>query len=204
MMFRAPLSTAVAIAAVCAAFALQKPAAVPGVPAQAAALMPPSRPGDTLVMNTHVGSFKILPKGEELPSGRLEFSFTGTVLFTGVDPASVLQVSGNVRKEYDNAKQGKQVYFGTGKILLVGKFRNCQWFGRDLNFRFKGSAVIRAIAEFDKNLQTGTYWYDGSEKLPMLNTMNTLPVPELRVVQQKAVTREELERRRKAKGGGGR
>src|SRR5205823_169055 len=128
-----------------AALGLQKPAAAPAqpaapaVPASALALLPKPVSGDTLHIETNIGSFKMLPKGEDLPAGRLEFSFSGTVLLTGLQKGSFFQTTGSVRKEYEDLKHHKQVFFGKGKILLVGRFQNCQWFGSNLHYTFKGA-----------------------------------------------------------------
>lgn len=163
--------------------------------------MPKPATGDTLHIQTKVGSFKLVAKGESLPAGRLEFSFHGTVLISGLVPGSYLQTSGNIRKEYENVAEGKTVYFGSGKILIVGSFRNCQWFGRDLDFQFQGSAVVRVISEFDDKLKTGNFWFEPTEKNPLQVDMLTLVVPEIRNSPMPAITREEFEKMKK-KGGG--
>jgi hypothetical protein len=211
MMSRASFTAALALVLGCAALALQKPAppatatAAPptAIPAAALAMMPKPALGDTLRAVTHIGSFKIVPKGEELPSGRLEFSFSGTVLVSGLDPASYLKVTGNVRKEYESKPNGKDVYFGNGKILIVGKFRNCEWFGRNLDFTFKGSGVVRIIAEFDKNGDTGTFWYDPTEKSPLQVNLLPLEVPKNRGGLMKAIMREDYEKQKKQQQKGG-
>ncbi len=200
MMFRASLMSIGLLAGVCTTLAVQRGAspAAATIPKSALALLPASQPNDTLTFSTHVGSFKILPKGEELPSGNLEFSFTGTVLVTGLDPASLISYTGSVHPEYENKRESKQVFFGTGTMRIIGKFRNCQWFGRDIKFRFKGSGVVRVISEFDKNLETGTYWYEPSKKQPLQNSMIPLIVPQPVFAAPTAMTREEFERQKKA------
>lgn len=111
---------------------------------------------DTVFLSSKVGSFKILGGGPANPPiGDLELSFTGTLLISGAE--SPLQVSGNLKKEYDAHK--KVVYHGTGKVSVKGKFFSAQWFGRDMTGSFKGTAILRLYGEFDKDLNTGSFWY---------------------------------------------
>jgi hypothetical protein len=177
------------------------PAPQPAIPASAKAMMPPPMPGDTFHIHTKVGTFKMLRKSPESPpAGRLEISFAGTVLVYGLEPGSFIQVTGNVRKEYDRPEHQRQVYFGRGKILLVGKFQTCQWFGQDLDFTFTGSAVVRMVGEFDKNLETGYFWYDPTRKEPMQTQLLERYVPEPTLGPTKAITREEFEKKKKSGG----
>jgi len=162
--------------------------------------LPPPAPNDTLHMKTKIGSFKLVRKGPELPNGRLEFSFAGTVLVSGLVPGSTLKTIGDLREEYDNKEQGKQVFFGKGKIIIVGEFRACQWFGTDLDFSFKGSAVVRVTSEFDKNLSTGSFWYDDNVVSPLQVQMITIVVPKQNYGPVKAITREQFEQMKKQKG----
>ena len=129
------------------------------------------KPGyGTLHLNTHLGSFKILP-GE----GRLDASFTGTFLVSGLK--GDLTTEGSLTKEYEG--MGRTVYHGTGRIVLEGQWRAAQWFGTDLNATWFGSGIIRIIAEFDKDLKTGEYWYnDPDDKGVWPNSLITLPLPE--------------------------
>jgi hypothetical protein len=204
MMSRAFLALASLVAVTGFALALQSVAPQQGgVPSSALALLPKPKLNDTLRVKTNVASFKILPKGDQMPAGRLQFSFEGTVLVTGLAPGSYLKTTGNIRKEYEDKEHGKQVYFGKGSILLVGKFSNCQWFGRNLDFTFKGSAIVRMIAEFDSKLQTGEFWFDPSEKVPLQASLINIPVPGERSGPTPAITREEYEaQKKKLKGGG--
>lgn len=201
-----PLAIVAGIASACCAVQNPAPTAKPAatasqgaIPAAALAMVPKPATGDTLHMESKIASFKIVPKGSHLPTGRLEMSFQGTVLISGVVPGSYVSTTGNLRKEFDD--RGKTVYYGTGKLLIVGSFRNCQWFGKDLNFNFTGDAIVRAIAEFDKNLNTGQFWYDPERKNPLQANLTTLPVPEIRNTPMKAITRENFEKMKKQKGG---
>lgn len=113
----------------------------------------------------NVGSFKALGSEKDPVQGTLEMTFTGTVLVSGLFQGSTVNVSGSVRKEYETKDHSKQVYFGTGRLVLSGKARAVQFFGRDMKARFYGMAIFRLYGEFDKNLDTGSYWFDGGEKV---------------------------------------
>ncbi|HTQ11121.1 MAG TPA: hypothetical protein VMI31_13725 [Fimbriimonadaceae bacterium] len=166
-------------------------------PVRIAKGLPPPAPNDDLHMQTKIGSFKLVRKGADLPNGRLEFTFAGTVLVSGLIPGSKMTVTGNVREEYDDKEHGKQVFFGRGKMVIIGQFRACQWFGTDLDFNFKGSALIRVTAEFDKNQNTGNYWFDDGVKNPLQVQMITVQVPKLQIGPVPAITREEFEAMKK-------
>ena len=105
-----------------------------------------------LYFNSHLGSFKCIDG-----SGRMEFQFAGTVLVTKIQ--GTVTATGNIKKEYE--KNGRQVFSGRGNIVVDGKWRGVQWFGSDMVGSWYGSGAIRLIGEFDRNLQTGDYWYDG-------------------------------------------
>ncbi len=107
----------------------------------------------TLNMTTKLGSFKLI-NGE----GRVSFSFTGTVM-VNVSAGSSVAVAGNLRKELE--RKDRVVYHGVGTITISGKWRAVQWFGRDLTkFMWFGKGVARVSGEFDKDLNTGFYWFD--------------------------------------------
>jgi len=111
---------------------------------------------DMIFLDSKVGSFKIVGGSPTAPPvGRLEVSFTGTLLVS--DAVGKVEVSGNLKKEYDHHK--KVAYHGTGKVIVDGKFFSAQWFGRDMTASFKGTAIVRVYGEFDKDLNTGKYWY---------------------------------------------
>lgn len=130
-------------------------------PAQMAGVGPQEGMG-IFNMTTRLGSFKLLDG-----IGRVEVSFTGTFLISqlrglqeGRQP--VLQVSGNLRREYQT--RDRIAYFGTGKIVIVGRFRGLQWFGRNMTGFWYGRGVARLSGEFDRNLETGWYWYRNPER----------------------------------------
>lgn len=131
----------------------------------------PSKPVDvknpnygTIHLRTNLGSFKLLPKGALTPAeGRVDISFTGSVLLSGFE--GTIEKSGNVRLEYRGV--GREVYFGTGRMVLTGRFRGIQWFGRNMTCDWTGDGVARVYGEFDKNLFTGEYYYgDPTNKIP--------------------------------------
>jgi hypothetical protein len=198
MMSRVLFAALIAVAAALC-WAQQKPASAAPVPPSALALVPAPAINDALHLEAHIGSFKMVPKGDSFPAGRLSMDFRGTVLISDLAPGSYLQTSGKVQKEYDS--HGKMVFFGQGKLVVVGRFRNCEWFGRNLVFDFKGSAIIRMIAEYDDALKTGTYSYGSGKKDVLYNGMTQLNVPIGITGSEPVLTRDEFEKQQK-KGGG--
>lgn len=154
---------------------------------------------DDLWFETNVGSFKILPKGPVIPSGTLTMSFTGSVLIS--EMKGKVTPEGNVRREYYNKERGKEVWFGTGKLTIDGNFRAVQWFGRNLKAKFYGNGFVRLYGEFDKDLETGNYWFDPAEKKYWGTYGTGVSVPEVIYVPKpnQIKTREEFQ---KGKGGG--
>jgi len=115
------------------------------------------QPGDqTLHLTTSVGSMRLIDG-----RGKVEISFKGTVLISQLQNGSVIP-SGNLKKEYD--ARGRQAYFGQGKLVITGSFRGIQWFGRDLTATWTGLGRARLFGEFDKNLNTGFFWYTHNPK----------------------------------------
>jgi hypothetical protein len=158
---------------------------------------------DDVWFETNVGSFKILPRGDVLPSGDLTMSFSGSVLVSELN--GTITPEGAVRREYHNKAKGKEVWFGTGKLTIKGSFRAVQWFGRNLKAKFNGNGYMRLYGEFDKNLNTGNYWFDPKEKRYWGNYGTGFGVPEAKnnapSQQNNIKTREEFDKG-KAKGGG--
>ena len=112
---------------------------------------------DTLYFSTTVGSFKLLPPGPEKTAGTLDVEFEGTLMVNGLK--GQITPGAGVRLEYDRPKHERKVYFGKGHIRISGDFRSIQFFGRNLKGSFKGVAVARLYGEFDKNMETGYYWF---------------------------------------------
>jgi hypothetical protein len=143
-----PLSLTRSLASVLAAAAILVPAASFGQ-------------GDgmgTLFFKTKVGSFKLLGLTSRPAEGKVQVTFTGTMLINknnDADPKIV--TTGNLKKEYDD--KGQVAYHGTGSITIEGKFTAIQWFGRDMSARWDGFGIARLVGEFDKDLKTGTYCY---------------------------------------------
>lgn len=121
---------------------------------------------------TKLGSFKSID-GE----GRLEFSFSGTVLVSKLD--GTLTPSGNLRTEYDKNK--RRIFTGTGKLTLEGKWRGVQWFGSNMTGNWKGRGFLRIVGEFDRELNTGTFWYgaDGQKTPWPANSVMSLTLPKM-------------------------
>jgi len=116
--------------------------------------------------HTNVGSFKLLGSDPRLVEGKLEFNFKGTVLVSNLEKGSTVILGGDVRKEYETDDKDKVLYFGKGKITILGRFRAVQFFGQNLSGRFFGWGIFRFYGEFDKKLDTGTYQVDGAQPYP--------------------------------------
>lgn len=121
-------------------------------------------------LQTRIGSFKMLEYNDDLqPEGKLEMSFKGTVLVDTNESVkhprglkTRITTIGAVRNELNY--HGRRVFHGTGKIIVEGGWHALEWFGQDMEATFNGSAVFRLNGEFDKDLNTGTYWFDGAPK----------------------------------------
>lgn len=111
---------------------------------------------------TKLGSFRVI-NGE----GDLRISFKGTVLVSQHE-GGALKVTGNVRKEYDD--RGRKVFFGDGRIEVTGKWRAIQWFGRDMAADWFGAGMVQLKGEFDKDLNTGTFWVDDPKQIQYWQT----------------------------------
>jgi hypothetical protein len=117
-------------------------------------------------MQSNLGSFR-LSDG----TGRLRFSFTGTVLVSNLRDLKLpngqtlparLDVEGNVRTEHNRGD--RRIFTGTGTITVQGQWRKVQWFGRNMTGAFYGNGIMFFVGDFDENLQTGTYWFDNPER----------------------------------------
>ena len=104
---------------------------------------------------SNLGSFKVI-NGE----GRLEFEFKGTVLVSKLE--GKVTPSSGLRVEYD--KDGRKIFTGTGRLIIEGKWRGVQWFGSNVRGTWWGKGDIRVVGEFDKNLQTGDYWFEKADE----------------------------------------
>lgn len=105
---------------------------------------------------TKLGSFKIIAVDKEPVTGTLTMNFSGSLLISGATTPPVIK--GNVIQEYNNKEFNKVGYHGTGSVSVTGPLRSIEWFGSDMDGVFKGRAQVRLYGDFDKNLQTGTYW----------------------------------------------
>lgn len=128
-----------------------------------------------MFFNANVGSFKILGPGDDMAEGTLTFNCKGSVLISGLQGTVTAQ---GLRREINDEKLGKQVYFGQGKMTIKGKWNGIQFFGRDLRATWNGFGIIRLFGEFDKNLSTGEYWFSNDpERKPWFNGGMTLTNP---------------------------
>src|SRR5437763_5533596 len=116
---------------------------------------------DTLHLKTALGSFKFFNG-----SGTIHLKFKGTVLLTFFH--GTVTPAGNVRKEFPVPQIGKvverdggvrQAFHGDGEITINGDFKSVQWFGRDLDGTWVGTGGFRLFGEYDKDLNTGLFWY---------------------------------------------
>ena len=142
-----PLSARATVAAVALVLANVVPAQTPA----------PATAEDTLFFSTTVGSFKLLPPGPDTTRGTLDMDFEGTLMVSGLKGTIV--PGAGVRMEYERPRYARKVYFGKGHIRISGEYRAIQFFGRNLKGSFKGNTVARLYGEFDKNMETGYYWF---------------------------------------------
>ena len=112
-----------------------------------------------LYFQCNVGSFKALGNAGDPALGTLSISFKGTLLISRKTPTSVVTVTGSIRKEKEDVRHGKEVYFGEGSVKIVGGFDAVQFFGQNLTGEFHGKGFFRFYGEFDKDLNTGSYWF---------------------------------------------
>lgn len=136
--------------------------------------VPPNDGFGIIHLQTRLGSFKIIDG-----QGRAEFDFKGTILVNKIEGR--LSVTGAVRKEYE--KHDRQIWTGSGRVVILGKWRGLQWFGKDLKGYWYGGGMIRLSGEFDREQRTGEYWYEDPGKIfywPGGSTID-VPVPEVRV-----------------------
>lgn len=172
------ISPALIVAALVANACAQTPAAPPAAPAKTG----------TIHFRTTLGSFKFING-----SGKVSVSFTGSFLVSGLQ--GTVSTSGNLRKEYD--EKNRQVYFGTGTIVVNGQFRALQWFGRNMQGDWTGNGRARFVGEFDRNLKTGEFWYDNNPEREQWGTFREVDVPPQIAERPKPIDRSKVK-----KGGG--
>ncbi len=169
------LSARPAIAALALLLGTVALAQTPSAPAKTETSKPEA-PLDTLFMSAGVGSFKLLPPGPDKTKGTLDMNFEGTVMVSGL--TGNVTIGPGVRLEYERKDHNRRVYFGKGHIRVEGEYRAIQFFGRNLKGSFKGVTVARLYGEFDKNMETGYYWYASNpEKIDWGSYGRTLTVP---------------------------
>jgi hypothetical protein len=121
--------------------------------------------------STKIGSFKLLDG-----VGKVEVSFTGTILISQLKGTVV--PAGSIKKEYSS--KDKEVWHGTGKLVIDGSFRGIQFFGTNMTGKWVGRGRARIYGEFDRNLETGYYYYgtDVSRKVAWSMYGMELSVPQ--------------------------
>jgi hypothetical protein len=132
----------------------------------------------TLHLKCGLGSFKTRPKNPVgVVEGRMDITFSGSVLVNALK--GTVEVGPGLTKEYDD--NGRQVYHGTGRLVVDGQWRGLQWFGSDMEAVWFGTGIASLIGEFDKNLYTGEYWFDDPLSKGTWSThMTTVILPEMR------------------------
>lgn len=143
----------------------------------------------TLYFETNLGSFR-----SANGAGKLHFSFEGTVLIHNWDldvkPKDIekapktykVTLQGKIRKEYE--RHGRAVYFGKGTITIEGSWRAVQWFGKNMKGYWTGQGAMSIVGEFDKQGNTGLYWYDPARKNYWPTSLMELSLPERRYDEQ--------------------
>jgi hypothetical protein len=151
-------------------------------PTPAPASKPAAYAKDTVHLSAKLGSFKLMRKGPKSPPrGSMTITFKGSLLISGLEGNGTLVTSGNLRREYYDAKHNKQVWFGQGKAVISGTMHNVEWFGEDMQATFKGDGVFRLYGEFGDDKKTGEFWFDANNRYPWLPSGSNVPVPEQRL-----------------------
>lgn len=148
----------------------------------------------TLNFESTLGSFRFVDSAGKSGEGKVTVEFTGTFLISKLE--GKLSVSGNLKKEYDSA--GRQVFFGTGKIVVDGKFRALQWFGRNMKGSWNGAGIAMFYGEFDRNLKTGEFWYNDPKEREVWGTGGRSAI----LPEQTNKPIQPVDRANKKKGGG--
>lgn len=130
--------------------------------------------------------------------GTLTIKFKGTLLVSRPTKDTTVTLSGKVRKELERPEAGKAVYYGDGSVVIKGAVDAVQFFGSNIDGHFVGNAVFRFYGEFDKNLDTGEFWYPGQPHIPwgtggytvvVPQDMMGAPKPEIKVVPKGEATK---------------
>lgn len=143
--------------------------AQPATPEQRGNVQPPAGVDyATLHFRTNLGSFRLID-GE----GRVTFRFRGTVLLNQLD--GTYQVTGNVQEQY--RANDRVVLFGNGEIVVQGNWRAIHWFGSDLQAVWFGRGIARLSGEFDRNQETGEYWFNDPNDVSFWPGEGVIEVP---------------------------
>lgn len=120
-----------------------------------------------------VGSFKL--EG----TGTVDVQFTGTLLIVRAEgqPMPSVEITGDVRKEFDSEEMGRTAWFGTGRAVIKGSWRHVTVFGENMDATWNGAGIAQVYGEFDASGETGTISVDGSEPFEWMSAGLTFYVP---------------------------
>lgn len=132
--------------------------------------VPPNPRNTILHFESQLGSFRLIDG-----TGKTEISFAGTLLISNLEGRHT--ASPSLRKEFD--KMDRVVYSGRGTVTVIGKWRAVQVFGQDMKGFWFGTGVARFVGEFDRNLNTGFYWFDDPKRKQywFANSVTTVNLP---------------------------
>lgn len=145
-------------------------------------------------LTTNIGSFKILNA-----EGKFDFTLRGSVMINRYEGKPLI-IQGNLQTQYKG--NNRIVVFGTGRIVLEGKWRGMQWFGRDMKAVWYGKGIARLTGEFDKNLETGWFWYEDANDKNAWSGQGSFDIPNPPRKNQTATprARDEIKSRGKKPG----
>ncbi|MDQ2985698.1 MAG: hypothetical protein M3R13_03115 [Armatimonadota bacterium] len=138
---------------------------------------PPAKPAAPSAGSAHlwaeVGSFKLEGSGE------VKVKFIGTLLIVKAAnaPMPTVSITGNVRKEFENAEMGRTAWFGEGVATVRGSWRHLTVFGKKMDATWNGSGIAMVYGEFDSAGKTGFITVDGSEPFEWMSSGQSFYVP---------------------------
>lgn len=158
------------------------------VPVLASAQSPSNSPYGVINLDSKLGAFKIKRYNISSPAeGRLELSFDGSLLISGYkgkpfEPTMkglIIEFPDpSVLPNFNRSNIEKVVLHGKGSVVLDGSYMAVECFGRNIKARWNGRGVIHLFPEFDKNQETGYYWYKtlkSKQPWPMPNIHLEIP-----------------------------
>ena len=175
-------------------FAISMSQAQPATAAQRAGVVP-SKDFGTMHLYTKIGSCKFL-NGE----GRLEISYSGSLLLSQFK--GKYTITGNLVRQYNSPEHGRELYYGKGTIVLTGKWRGLQWFGRDFTAHWYGAGIARLTGEYYASptkpgtFESGWVWADDISKRqawPAVGSFETRNPPWKVIVPKQVVPKRRSE-----------